>query len=676
MKNSTIIGDIMDIKTRIEELTSLINKYNFEYYTLDKPSVTDQEWDRLMNELISLEDKYPEYRLNDSPTGRVGGEIIDSFKKIDHNIPMFSLGNVFNFEELEKFDERIKKVDSNPTYVCEYKMDGVAISLVYEKGILKHGITRGNGVTGEDITHNVKTIKNIPLKLNKDIDIEVRGEIYLDKKEFERINNERKKLDLELYQNCRNLASGSIRQLDSKIAKERKLSCFVYHLPNPTEYGIYRHRDALSFLKDLGFNVNQNSKVCKDTNEVWDYITSVSKKRENLPYDIDGIVIKLDDIIMQNNLGYTAKVPKWATAYKFPPEEVTTKLTDIIFTVGRTGKITPNAILEPVLVQGSTIRKATLHNEDFIKDKDIRINDIVVIRKAGDVIPEVVEVKFDRREKQYPKFDMITTCPKCDSMLVREEDEAHHYCRNINCPARQIENLIHFTERQAMNIEGLGERIVEDFFNFGYIKDISSIYELKNKKEELMELEGFGSKSINNLIEAIEESKNNSLERLLFGLGIRHFGSKSALLIAKNFSNIDNLISSSFEEIANIKDIGDIMAQSITDYFKEEENINLINKLKEHNLNMNYLGKPIIIDENFNNKKIVITGTISVIARDRLKDEITTRGGISIDSVSKKTDIVIVGSNPGSKYEKAKELNLEIWDENKLLELLGENYEK
>ena len=666
----------MDIELRIKEITDLLNRYNYEYYVLDKPSVSDSEYDRLMQELIALEEKHPEYKLEDSPSNRVGSIVLSNFEKVVHKMPMLSLGNVFNESDIIKFDERIKKEGYKPTYVCELKIDGLAISLIYENGILKKGVTRGDGKVGEDITNNVKTIKSIPLKLTQNIDIDVRGEIYIDKKEFYRINEKRKKEGLEQFQNCRNLASGSVRQLDSKITAERRLNNFTYHLPNPIDYSIYRHRDALEFMEKLGFRVNKNRKVCKNIKEVLNFISEMTEIREKLPYDIDGIVIKVDDIKMQEELGFTARSPKWATAYKFPAEKVTTKLTDIVFTVGRTGKITPNAMLEPVRVAGSTIRKATLHNEDFVLAKDIRIGDIVVIQKAGDVIPEVVKVDLERRDKVLPKFKMIDKCPVCGSDLVRKEEEANHYCPNPKCAARNIEKLIHFASRKAMNIDGLGERIIEDYYNFGYIKDIPSIYNLKNYKEELMSLEGFGEKKVDNLLEAIEKSKKQSLEKLLFGLGIRHFGQKNAVILAKEFKNIDNIIKASFDDLVKIKDVGEVMAKSITKYFSKEENLQLIKALKDLGLNMNYIEQEINEDIKFKDKKFVITGSISIMPRDEIKREIIKRGGEVTTSVSKATSVVVVGDSPGSKYEKAKELGIETWDEKELLSNLGGNYEK
>ncbi len=661
----------MDVKNRIKEISDLLNKYNYEYYILDKPSVSDSEYDRLMQELVSLEEKYPEYKLDSSPTSRVGSDVVSNFKKVIHKRPMLSLGNVFNESDIIKFDERIKKEGFNPTYVCELKIDGLAISLNYENGVLVGGTTRGDGKVGEDITSNVKTIKAIPLKLTKDIDIEVRGEIFIDKKEFDRVNKERREKGLEQFQNCRNLASGSVRQLDSRVTAERNLNNFIYHLPNPLDYGLHKHSEALLFMKELGFNVNEKRKICKSIEEVLSFIEEITEIRDTLDYDIDGIVIKVDDIKMQENLGYTARSPKWATAYKFPAEKVTTRLTDIIFTVGRTGKITPNAMLEPVRVAGSTIRKATLHNEDYVVSKDIRIGDIVVIQKAGDVIPEVVKVDLDRRDKVLPEFKMIDKCPVCNTLLVRKGDEANHYCPNTLCDARKASVLIHFASRKAMNIDGLGDRIIEDYYNFGYLTDIPSIYELKKYKDELQSLEGFGEKKVDNLLDAIEKSKQASLEKLLFGLGIRHFGEKSALIIAKKFKTMDNIMKLTFDDLVDITDIGEVMAKSIIEYFSNPENITLIKKLKELGLNMTYLGKELKEDTNFLNKKFVITGTISVMPRDTLKEEIALRGGDVSMSVSKKTDVVIVGDSPGSKYEKAKSLGIEIWNEDKLLEFLG-----
>ncbi len=647
---------------RMDELVELINKYNYEYYTLDKPSVTDAEYDRLIQELIALEERYPEFKRAESPTEKIGGAIIEEFKKVTHKIQMFSLGNVFNEEEIYNFDERIAKVISKREYVCELKIDGLAVSLEYKNGILFQASTRGDGVTGEDITHNVKTIKNVPLRLNEDVNLTVRGEIYMSKKAFNELNEERKKNNQELFQNPRNAAAGSIRQLDSKVASSRKLDIFLYHLPNSN---FKTHYESLEYLKKLGLIVNPNIELCNNISSVIKFIKTWADKRGSLPYEIDGVVIKLNNISDQIELGYTAKVPKWATAYKFPATEVLTKLKDIIFTVGRTGSITPNAVLEPVRVQGSTVSRATLHNEDFIKNKDIKINDYVYIRKAGDVIPEVVKVETKRRENPID-FKMIEKCPICGSILTKKEGYVDSFCLNESCPARHIEGLIHFTSRDAMNIEGFGERIVEDFYNFGFIKTFKDIYKLHEKKEELILLEGFGEKSINNLFEAIESSKNNSLERLLFALGINGIGLKTAKVLSKRFLTIDSLMSATIEELIAIRDIGKVLAENIVNYFKDEENVKEIKELKNLGINTKYIHKDSNLDVNFINKTFVITGSFDKYTRDELKEIIENKGGFTTESVSKNTNVVIVGESPGSKYEKAKTLNIAIWNKEDL----------
>lgn len=650
---------------RIEELTNIINKANYDYYVLSKSTISDQEFDKYLRELEKLEKKYPELSSPNSPTKRVGGEVIDKFKKLKHKLPMLSLPDVFSEEEIIAFDERIRKSGFNPEYVCELKIDGLSGSFHYENGKLTTGATRGDGIIGEDITHNVKTIKSVPLKLKDNIEIEVRGEIYMGKETLARLNQERKENNLPLLQNCRNAASGSIRQLDSKIAAKRKLDTWIYHLPNPEDYGIKTHYEALQFMSKLGFKVNPESRLVKNIDEILKFIEEYAGKRPKLSYDIDGIVIKVNDLETQQKLGYTSKYPKWAIAYKFPAEEVLTKLIDIVFTVGRTGRITPNAVLEPVIVMGSTIKRATLHNEDYVIEKDLKIGDIVSIRKAGDVIPEVVEPKKERRTGAEKDFEMISNCPICDSILEKKPGQVDHYCMNKLCPARHIESLIHFCERKAMNIDGLGERIIEDFFNLGFIKNISDIYHLETYKTDLQELEGYGKKSIENLLDAIELSKKNSLEKLLFGLGIEGIGDKTALLLAKKFKTLDNLISTTEEDLKQIKDIGAILAKNIHEFFLNVDNLSLINNLKELNLNMTYLG----LEEKENNlitgKRFVVTGTISFMSRDEIENLILNYGGFASGSVSSKTDVVIVGEKPGSKVDKAKELGIEIWDEEK-----------
>ena len=646
---------------RMNEIIDILNKANYEYYVLDNPTITDQEYDRYMQELIKIEENHPEWIRDDSPTKRVGGEVISEFKKIVHEKPMLSLSNVFNEDEVRSFDEKIKK-EVNPNYVCELKIDGLSVSLLYEKGKLVRGATRGDGVTGEDITHNVKTIKSIPLVINKPIDIEVRGEIYMSKKSFNDLNKKRAMNNEELLANPRNAAAGSVRQLDSKVAASRNLDCFIYHLPNPSDYGIKTHYEALQFMKDLGFVVNPNIELVDNVDGVLKYIDKWTLNRETLPYEIDGIVIKTNDFKQQELLGFTSKYPKWATAYKFPALEVLTKLKDIKFTVGRTGQVTPNAVLEPVRLMGSVISRATLHNEDYVLAKHIKIGDIVSIRKAGDVIPEVVEVKKDRRNGTEIDFKMIHNCPICNSELVKKD--ASYYCVNDKCDKKKIENLIHFVSRDAMYIEGFGDNIVEDFYNMGYLKNVVDFYELKQYKEELMELEGFGNKSINNLLSNIEKSKNNSLERLLFGLGIRYVGSKTAKILAKNYLNIDTLMQASYEDLIKVKDIGEVIAKSVVEYF--QNNQQLIDDLKKHNINMSYLGKT-NVNENFAGKTFVLTGTLSSITRNEAKSKIEELGGNVSGSVSKKTDFVIVGENPGSKYDDALKLGINIWNEEEFI---------
>ena len=664
----------IDAKKRIEELVKIINEADYNYHTLDNPTITDQEYDKYIRELFDLESEYPEYILENSPTHRVGGKVLDEFSKVTHKIPMMSLSNVFNESEIRAFDERIRKEGYNPEYVCELKIDGLSVSLTYEHGSLVSASTRGDGVVGEDITNNVRTIKTVPLKINKDIDIEVRGEIYMSKKVLETINRNRKENNLPLLQNARNAAAGSIRQLDSKVAASRKLDTFIYHLPNPLDYGINTHYEALLYMKTLGFKTNPNNRIVNNINEVIEFINYATKNRDNLPYDIDGVVIKVNDINMQQHLGFTAKYPKWATAYKFPPTQVFTKLTDIIFTVGRTGQVTPNAVLEPVLIQGSTVRKATLHNEAYVIDHDIKIGDIVEVIKAGDVIPAVLGSVKERRTGTEKDFEMIKKCPICDSFLIKNEGEADYFCKNEHCPARNIESLIHFVSRDAMNIDGLGESIIEDLYNLKYIKTVSDIYLLDKYKKDIMELEGYGEKSVTNMLNAIEESKNNSLEKLLFGLGIRQVGAKTAKILASRYITMDNLINTTKEELSNIHDIGNIIADSIINYFNDSKNISEINKLKELGINMKYLGS---LNSKQNDlitgKTFVITGTLSK-DRNEIKELLESFGGNVSGSVSKKTDVVIKGDNPGSKYDKAVSLGITIWGESELNDVIKDTF--
>ena len=656
-------------KKRYLELVDIVNEADYNYHTLDNPTITDQEYDAYLNELIEIENNHQDWIVENSPTHHAGGKILEGFEKAEHKIPMMSISDVFSESELISFDERIKKEGVTPEYMCELKIDGLSVSLLYEKGILVRAATRGDGLVGENVTNNVKTIKVIPLKLKKDIDIEVRGEIFMSKETLKKINEQRKKENLPLLQNTRNAAAGSIRQLDSKVAASRKLDNFIYHLPNPEDYGISKHSDAVEYMHELGFKINPNNKLVKNINEVIEYIEDKAKIRDSLGYDIDGVVIKVNSIKDQKKLGYTAKYPKWCVAYKFPAEEVLTKLKDIIFTVGRTGQITPNAVLEPVIVAGSKVSRATLHNADYIKGKDLRIGDIISIHKAGDVIPEVGEVILERR-KETQEFIMIDKCPMCNTKLEKKGG-VDFYCPNNNCPSRKIESLIHFASRNAMNIDGLGEKIVEDFYNFGFIKDISDIYSLKHHKDDLIRLEGYGEKSVNSLIEAIEKSKENSLERLIFGLGIPNVGSKTAKTLSEHYKNLTFIEEATIEELTKINDIGNIIAQSIVEYFQNEDNNKVLSNLKEIGLNTKYLGKEKQLDENFYNKTFVLTGTLDKLTREEASIRIEELGGKTSTSVSKKTSVVVAGHDAGSKLIKANELGITIWNEEELISKLG-----
>ena len=659
----------MDVKKRIDELVALLNKYNREYYELDAPSVSDQEYDRLMAELILLETENPEYLSKLSPSQRVGGKVLSGFEKIVHKRQMLSLGNAFNEDDLINFDKRIKeviKVD-DVEYMAEMKIDGLAMSLTYDNGEFLYAATRGDGVVGEDVSSNVITIKSIPLHVDEKREFEVRGEVYMSKSTLEKLNKERSENGEELLANARNAAAGSIRQLDSKIASKRNLEAFWYYYVDASSYGFEKHSDSLNYLTSLGFKTNPERRICKGINEVIEYIKEYTDKRKSLPYDIDGIVIKVNDLKYYQALGYTAKTPKWAIAYKFPPEEVITKLEDIIFTVGRTGKITPNAVLSPVRVQGSMIARATLHNEDFVTSKDVRIGDYVSIRKAGDVIPEVVRPIIERRDGSEITFKMIDKCPYCGFDLIKKD--AMHYCLNENCSAKAIEGLIHFCSKDAMDIEGLGDKIVEQFFNQGFIKSIADIYRLENYAQELMLIDGFGEKSILKMLDAINKSKSNSLERLIFGLGIKEVGAKSAKTLASYFVSLSNLMNASLEDLLAIRDVGVVSAESIYNFFRNQKNIDLINELIELGLNTNYSGKAKVDFENFfSNKTIVLTGTLSSMGRKEASSELELLGAKVTSSVSKSTDIVIYGVEAGSKLIKAQNLGIKTMSEEEFLQ--------
>ena len=660
----------MDPKTRVEEITKLLERYNYEYYVLDNPTVSDAEYDRLMQELIALETKYPELKSPLSPSQRVGGQVQDEFKKITHKRMMLSLANAFNDADLRDFDKKIRDVlgVDKVKYMAEMKIDGLGISLVYRKNLI-YASTRGDGTVGEDVTSNVITIKSVPSHIDCDEELEIRGEVFMPKKSLAKLNEIREKTGEPLFANARNAAAGSIRQLDSSIAASRGLDGFWYYFVNAKDFGIRYHSEALNYADKLGFKTNPERRLCDGIDEVLAYIEEYTEKRPSLAYDIDGIVIKVDDMDTYDKLGYTSKTPRWAIAYKFPPEEVITKLTDIIYTVGRTGKITPNAVLEPVRVAGSLVQRATLHNEDFIKDKDLMVGDYVVIRKAGDVIPEVVRVVFKRRTDDVKEYKMIETCPVCGAPLKRVD--AMHFCTNPHCDAKKIEGIIHFSSRDAMDIEGMGEKVVEQFFNQGFIKSIADIYDLGQYREEIISLDGWKDKSIDNLLEAIEKSKENSLEKVLFGLGIKEVGAKMAKTLARKYLDIDALAAASEEELAEIPDVGPVLIKSIVSWFADEKNQELISALKERGLNFKYIGNTVKAAGNyFSGKTVVLTGTLSSMGRKEATTLLEDVGAKVTGSVSKATDCVIAGVEAGSKLDKAQQLGIQVLNEAEFLDLI------
>lgn len=657
-------------KSRVQELRELLNQYGYEYYVLDQPSVPDAEYDKLMNELIEIEESFPELKTADSPTQRIGGQVLDAFEKVQHQTSMLSLGNAFNEEDLRDFDRRVRQaVGDEFSYVCELKIDGLAVSLRYEDGYLVLGATRGDGTTGEKITENLKTIRSIPLRIKEPLSMEVRGEAFMPRKSFKALNEAKMERDEVPFANPRNAAAGSLRQLDPKIAAKRNLDIFVYAMTDTGELEIDSHSESLNLLDELGFKTNKERQTCETIDDVIAYIESWQTQRPELSYDIDGIVVKVDSFDQQAELGTTAKSPRWAIAYKFPAEEVVTKLVNIELTVGRTGVITPTAILEPVQVAGTTVQRASLHNEDLIREKDIRIGDYVVVKKAGDIIPEVVNVIEEKRTGEEQEFTMPTHCPECESELVRLEEEVALRCINPSCPAQIREGLIHFVSRNAMNIDGLGEKVISQLFREQLIKDVADIYTLT--KHQLIELERMGEKSADNLIAAIEASKENSLERLLFGLGIRHVGAKAAKTLAQHFETIDKLTKATYDELVAINEIGAKMADAIVAYFTQEEVQELIHELKEYGVNLTYKGPKLVSVENvdsvFAGKTVVLTGKLEQLSRNEAKARIEALGGKVTGSVSKKTDLVVAGEEAGSKLTKANELEIEVWDEARLL---------
>ncbi len=658
-----------EAQERILELTKILERFNYEYYVLDNPSVSDAEYDRLMQELTMLENEHPEFKSPLSPTQRVGGQVQTEFKKVVHKRMMLSLANAFNDDDLYDFDKKVRDIvgQDKVTYMAEMKIDGLGISLNYN-GKLISAVTRGDGVEGEDVTSNVLTIKSVPSHIDLKGDFEVRGEVFMPKKSLEKLNRERTIKGEPLLANARNAAAGSIRQLDSSIAATRGLDAFWYYFVNAKDFGIRYHSEALKFCDKLGFKTNPERRLCHGIEEVINYIKEYTIKRPNLAYDIDGVVIKVDDMSLYDKLGYTAKTPRWAMAYKFPPEEVITRLNDIIFTVGRTGKITPNAVLSPVRVAGSLVQRATLHNEDFIKEKGLMIGDYVYLRKAGDVIPEVVKVATEKRDNTQVPFQMIGSCPVCGAPLIKKD--AMHFCLNPDCGARQIEGMIHFVSRNAMDIDGMGEKVVEQFFNQQFFKSIPEIYLLHNHRDEIMNLDGWQAKSIDNLLSAIESSKNNSMERLLFGLGIKEVGEKMAKTLSKKFLNLDSLAKAKMEDLLEISDVGPVVAESIFNWFRSEKNINTINTLRELGLNFIYKGQvSSAANSYFSGKTIVLTGTLTSMGRKEASELLENLGGKVTGSVSRSTDIVLAGSDAGSKLDKARELGIEVMDETTFLSL-------
>ncbi|MFQ3544248.1 NAD-dependent DNA ligase LigA [Halobacillus rhizosphaerae] len=661
-----------EAKEKIQSLRDEINQYNYEYHTLDDPSVPDNEYDKKIRELIELEEEFPALVTPDSPSQRVGGAPLDAFVKVQHNVPMLSLGNAFDEQELRDFDRRAREgTQEEVTYVCELKIDGLAVSLTYEDGVFVRGATRGNGTIGEDITKNLRTIRSIPLRLHQPETIEVRGEAFMPKKSFIALNEERESKEEEPFANPRNAAAGSLRQLDPKIAAKRNLDIFLYGIGMWENEPAQSHSERLEQMKEMGLKTNPEWKKCETIEEVIEFVDSWVDKRPALDYEIDGIVIKVDRLDQQEALGFTARSPRWATAYKFPAEEAVTKMLDIELSVGRTGVVTPTAILTPVKVAGTTVQRASLHNEDLIREKDIRIGDPVVIKKAGDIIPEVVRVLTDQRSGEEEPFYMPEYCPECESKLVRLEEEVALRCINPNCPAQLREGLIHFVSRNAMDIEGLGEKVIAQLFKEELIHNIADLYKLE--RDELLNLERMGNKSVENLLAAIEESKQNSLERLLFGFGVRYVGTKAAQTLAQEFETMDKLVEANAETLESIPEIGEKMADSISRYFDKPQVKELIEELKQLGLNMDYKGpkkREQPSDSLFADKTIVLTGKMENYTRSEAKKIVQELGGNVTGSVSKNTDLLIAGEDAGSKYTKASELGIEIWDEDQFTKAL------
>lgn len=661
----------MEIKTRMDELIDQINYHSNKYYNDDAPEISDYEYDNLMKELIKIEEENPQIKRADSPSSRVGGKPLDKFTQITHKIPMLSLSNAYSDKDLKDFDKRVRELaDDSVEYVVEFKIDGLSVGLTYKNGVFEKGATRGNGVVGEDITENLRTVKTIPLKINDTEEVVVRGEVYISKQNFEKINELQEEQGLQLFANPRNLAAGTLRQLDSKLTAKRPLDIFIFNLEYIENTNLKSHSESLEYLKNLGFKVSTDYKVCSNIEGVIEHIEYWTENRSKLPFEIDGMVIKVNDLQQREIMGYTAKSPRWAIAYKFPAEQKKTKLIDIIVEVGRTGTMTPTAILEPVRLAGTTVSRATLHNEDYINEKDIKIGDTVLVQKAGDIIPQVVQVVKDDRDGNEIEFKFPDKCPVCSEPTVRLEGEAAVKCINISCPAQIRRGIIHFASRDAMNIEGLGESIVGLLLDNNIIKDIADLYYIK--KEDVINLERMGEKSAENLIKAIEKSKQNELYRLINGLGIKYIGVKGAKVLAKNFDSLDEIINADAFQLTNFEEFGDIMANSVVEFFKEEKNMTVINKLKESGVNTESIkNKDESIVNIFEGMKIVLTGTLPTLKRNDAKEMIEARGGKATSSVSKSTTFVLAGEEAGSKLTKANELGVKVIDEAKFLDILN-----
>ena len=643
---------------RMNELVALLNRYATEYYTSDNPSVSDSEYDRLYRELVELETAYPDQVLADSPTHRVGGKVLDGFEKYSHQYPLYSLQDAFSREELEAFDARVRKEVTHPTYICELKIDGLSISLTYENGILVAGATRGDGSVGENITENLKRVKDIPLTLPEELDITVRGECYMPRASFDQVNQARQENGEPEFANPRNAAAGTLRQLDTAVVAKRNLATFLYQEASPSTRD--SQEKVLTHLEQLGFVVNPKRILAENIDEIWDFIQEVGQERDKLPYDIDGVVIKVNDLAGQEELGFTVKAPKWAVAYKFPAEEKEAQLLSVDWTVGRTGVVTPTANLTPVQLAGTTVSRATLHNVDYIAEKDIRKDDTVIVYKAGDIIPAVLRVVESKRVSE-EKLDIPTNCPSCDSDLLHFEDEVALRCINPRCPAQIMEGLIHFASRDAMNITGLGPSVVEKLFSANLVKDVANIYRLQ--EEDFLLLEGVKEKSASKLYQAIQASKENSAEKLLFGLGIRHVGSKASQLLLQHFHSIENLAQADPEEVASIESLGGVIAKSLQTYFATEGSEILLRELKEAGVNLDYKGQTVVADAALSGLTVVLTGKLERLKRSEAKSKLESLGAKVTGSVSKKTDLVVAGADAGSKLQKAQELGIEVRDE-------------